>query len=232
VRGEHGACFHRMKHNPLLLTMTDDGIRVLRYVCQKHCDAQGLENVLNVALVVVGARVAARLDASGEMSSEMRQNHFKRIKECLRRHKHIEMVMDKSEPLVVDTSRPGTKRALEIVKKFYKPGFSDLDEPLVGAMGKLLGYGCPHPWSKGSYKYAGECPSAEMSVSVKGPRDKHSTYQIAGVMCDTAPEASAALNKFAKACLLASESSLLGAQIKTPFGTYTIEGFRACMNIK
>ena len=105
--------------------------------------------VLNALLVVAGVRDACRLEYYPLSGNNAMDTQFIR---CLgssfgdgRLVRLVNFGGHTLEPLLVNVRRADPAD----VKVLIDSRGSDLQEPLVGAMGRLLGYTCPYPGSRG-----------------------------------------------------------------------------------
>ena len=121
-----------------------------------------LSDAINLYLVLEGARPAARLDQTsydrkrGALKSwrdSTLLSAFWQEAERRGRRADFSIAMDNYEPIVMNTTRVAERDAATI-HKLYAHG-NDIDQPLVGAIGRVLGYGCR--WS--------DAPSAVIRVS-------------------------------------------------------------------
>ena len=110
---------------------------------------EGLSDVLNAALVLIGVRPGARLDLTSYARSKGRCTAWSRsaLKRAIAREARRLGVrlawIDSYEPLVINLDAVSDED-VRTIRALYVPGMSDLREPLVGAMGRVLGYGCPY----------------------------------------------------------------------------------------
>ena len=109
-----------------------------------------MKDVLNAYLLVVGARPSVRLDGSsyqrkkGFMVPWANSAFLRSLKaEAKQSNMKIEVVLG-YEPIAMNVDRVSAKD-MSIIRRLYKPKRSDLDEPLVGAIGRALGYECAYP---------------------------------------------------------------------------------------
>jgi hypothetical protein len=108
-----------------------------------------LAPLINAALVFAGVRAAARLEYSFRGNGREAPKLFAAIKR-LGRNRGIALVQfgfreyRHEEPLVVNLDRVDANDVQIVAKEET----SDVEEPLLGAMGRLLQYECPFPKAK------------------------------------------------------------------------------------
>ena len=114
-------------------------------------------DALNAALVVVGIRSGARLDGSSYSRFKRRCVAWNKSvfldtvhKEAKRKGIPLE-ILRSYEPLIFDSSKARPDDARLLADKYNDAEMrkrGDLTEPIVGAMGRVLGYGCRYPRSQ------------------------------------------------------------------------------------
>ena len=190
-----------------------------------------LVNALNAALVLCGVRVAARMDDSTHPGPAfMRALSATGLR-------LVEWGGRASEPLVVRASSwpPSPRAAIDLATVVQSRG-SDLEQPVVGAMGRLLGYRCAYEASARSNRTWNARGIASLMAVVQALRSDGGgplhELQLAGFGCGRsvpAARAAAVFRRMTAEWAQAATRALGGATVRLP-GTsahpaYLVVGF-------
>lgn len=189
-----------------------------------------LKIAINACLVLAGARPAARLEyvfppdsanplgASSHLGRELRAV----VRAAARRGRRLGLVNfggHAYEPLLADLD---ASAARDLATLRDSVG-SDLDEPLVSAMGRALGYRCPYP-----RPFPASADTATLVVRIV---DAHTGQGdegwLAGFACGSASAAADARRDMRLGLLPAASRALAGAIVRSIDGsrTWVVEGF-------
>lgn len=154
----------------------------LHFRAYQEADEESVAIAINTCLVLAGVRSAARLDLT--VIKLCKPSKF--MKTLVRLQRPNIQVVCVAEPLVINV-KLASSRDVAIVKEHYG-GMSDLEQPLVGAMGRLLGYKCA-PLGMGAHKQRARALSlvAMVQIAFKKPERVY----LAGFSCGEAVSATA-----------------------------------------
>lgn len=145
-----------------------------------------LSDALNLYLLLVGARPGVRLDGTsyarhrGVLEPWESSNLLRVFREEARASGLRVAVVSAYEPIVVDLQR--VKRSdVATLRKLYTQELlahdGDLNEPLVGAIGRALGYGCGPSGLRASASAARDFVSLEVFLG-SSKQSKQSTQSV------------------------------------------------------
>lgn len=128
--------------------MVEDIASIFRVLCQavdadmksSRSDDYKVANVVNACLVLAGVRCGARLEyhtKDSRFMQELANIGARREHPCVAVCPHV------CEPLIVDVAKSQASDIGILEERFGVE--SDMVEPLVSAMGRLLGYKCEYP---------------------------------------------------------------------------------------
>ena len=182
-----------------------------------------LSDVLNLYLLLVAARPGVRLDRTsyarhrGVLEPWETSNLLRVFREEARASGLRVAVVLAYEPIVVDLQH--VKRTdVDTIRKLYTPELlardGDMNEPLVGAIGRALGYGCG---PSGLRDEARDFVSIEVFLHSSGARRSHSLW-LAAFGCAKNDVRKVGMDHWAKA-----RSALEGQVVRFRGRKYTIE---------
>lgn len=203
-----------------------------------------LSDLLNVALVLLGVRSGARLDQSSyarEGSSDARcapwgRSHLSQAvgREAARLGARV-AVLDAYEPLLLDLDAVSERDVRTLRERYARSGashssVSDLREPVVGAMGRALGYACPYPrkYPRGAAAAAGTVIGLEARVRrVDGgaPNAVTESLWLAGFACGSGAAGARARTAAADRWLVPACAALGGCTLRYAGRRYVVTGF-------
>lgn len=172
---------------------------------------------MNACLVFAGVRKACRIEAMVE------NGH---LVDALVRHgkmRGLKLIGRDLEPLLIDTTVANT-RDIKIVERHYTIQAipSQDSEPLVGAMGRLLGYMCKYPKAYSNKRSI--CLDVLVQVDFGNPE----MVRLAGFACDLAMvevKMNALREKMQRVWIVPANLALAGCEAKMWGKTFRIIGF-------
>lgn len=162
---------------------------------------------INVCLVLLGIRPAARLESSNGPKT------MRALVALGRQHGFV--VIPVNEPLIIN---PKMVRAsdIAIVQRLYANTF-DMDEPLLGALGRLLGYRCVAPGARREHVI-------DFWVHVQCQFGRPQKVQLAGISCGHG-ESAKAIDTLTKQWVIPALAALGGFEAIIGGKTCRIVGF-------
>jgi hypothetical protein len=181
------------------------------------------QHAINACLVIAGVRTAARLEY---YVRDIRHSHFIRSLQRLGAKTNTRVVFfgfGNSEPLLVDLNR-ANQSDLKILQESQNR--SDLEEPLLGAMGRLLQYQCPYP---GGEFHAN--PGMSLNVQIQNiDSGALESRWLAGFGCKSRLLKRAVTSAIHTWIIPACASNLIGCVFTMKNTKYVIVGFNVDVN--
>lgn len=173
--------------------MAGQGEALLRRLCSalrreqqgagEEVEVEQLGDALNAALVLLRVRPGARLDGAwGERSPGRGSPLLRAVAAEARRLGVRVAVVGGRELLVLDLGAVRACDAEVLRGRYGAPGADDMQQPLLGALGRALGYGCAHPGAGAAAVARASTLSLLACLHDAATGERHDVW-LAGFLC-------------------------------------------------